>query len=67
MRISKKCVHSWEEVRRHHTPPLNPSRMSVDSIEIKMLSRILFGVTSVEMQCIKCHDVKFVEAFGDAR
>lgn len=59
-------THSWKEEARWYTPPnrgpFEASRISEETIE-----KIMFGVTSVELRCSVCGDLKCVVLPGDAR
>lgn len=56
----------WRELGRHYTPP--PSgRITAETATAVTLERIVFGLTVVELECERCHDIRGVELLGDAR
>lgn len=62
----KRHIHHLVEAKRHFTPPLeNLKRVAADSDE--MLKMAMFGVTTVELRCSECGDIKTLEIAGDAR
>lgn len=62
----KRHVHHLEEVARHFTPPLtNVKRLA--GVGDELIQKTLFGITTIELRCRDCGDVKRTELIGDAR
>lgn len=60
----KRCFHRWIEESREYTPPA----ASVDATGYSgnLLLKLAMGITSVELKCEKCGDVKFSTVPGKA-
>ena len=56
--------HTWLEVRRSYSPPLWGSKWQ-GNLTVEFSKMIAFGITSIELRCADCGDIKVTEAVGD--
>ena len=62
----KRHIHSLEEVARHFArPAVGITKLTGTSDELTQ--KLLFGVTTIELRCSECGDIKTTEIAGDAR
>jgi len=62
----KRHVHHLEEVRCHFAP--RPySVTGVKGASEELAQKMFFGVTTIELRCRDCGDIKTTEIAGDAR
>lgn len=56
-------LHRWEEVDRNYQPS-DVSRAKY--VPDEYLNRVLFGMTTVELRCVRCGLVRAVRYAGDS-
>ena len=62
--MSFYCNHLWDEVRRVYSKAALKSFESPD-VDEEFLERILLGVTSIELRCVKCKKLNHHTVTGD--
>jgi len=59
--------HKWEEISRHYTPGVQLQRVSNPYDETaRVLEKIIFGFTVIELKCNECGELNHVILIGDA-
>lgn len=58
--------HKWKEVKRVFTQP-DSAVESIRGVGTITMERTIYGFTNIELQCERCHDIKFVQVLGDQR
>lgn len=62
----KRHTHHLEEVGRHFAPSLKVISGLKGASE-ELAQKMFFGVTTIELRCRDCGDIKTTEIAGDAR
>lgn len=52
------CRHRWKEVRRAYTPGQSATKLSASSGSEEFALRLVEGVTTVELRCRVCGDIR---------
>jgi len=60
----RRCQHSWIEARRAFTPSRLTGEFEAEQLKPEDFERLIFGVTTVELRCVNCGDVKGVTLLG---
>lgn len=55
--------HEWKEFKRVFVPPIRLGELQ--GVGEEVLKQILFGITSIELRCIKCGDISSKVILGD--
>lgn len=56
-------THSWQEVLRSFSKP--PQNLNMHGGTERLYRECMFGITTIELKCRICGDLKHVEAAGD--
>lgn len=60
----KKCKHQWVETDRRRFPPTVRSFKAGSMEDTDFLLKFTYGITTVELKCSECGDIKSVEMIG---